>query len=671
MSPQRPQVNWLLGYPGATVLVFIYAALALSAASHKSCHFDENLHIISGYSYWLTNDYRLQPENGNWPQRWVTLPYLITRPQFPSIDQEDYYLSKPSSLAQPFLFVDNDADQLLMQSRAMVVLLAMGLGLLVYGWSRRLFGPAGGMISLCLYVLSPTVLANGAIATSDLAASLFFLASTYCLWELLREVSVRSLLLSCAAMTGLFLSKFSAGLIVPIGLLLVLIRVLHGPLKICWRGQARDVAGPVRAAGLLSGLVAVHVLCVATAIWASFGFRYAMFANDDPRNRPGPEWAEVLALDSPLPLKVIQWCRTHEVLPESYLYGLAHTLHFARYRPAFLHERIRMFGWPEFFPLTFLWKTPLPVFLFMILALLAVVFCRHALPVPLFELAPPLVLFAVYWVVALFAHLNIGHRHILPTYPPLFVLCGAAGLWFRSPGRPLLAMRAAACLGIVLLAGEALYFYPHYLCYFNQIVGGPSEGYQYLVDSSYDWGQELKGLKRWLDENPTPEPKYHFYFGPSGHDYYRLPTREIDLLTYDHSQLLTEQLKPGLYCVGATFLQNVYSFRMGHWNPQYEEEYHICLRYFAEKAHADPKNHRTVVATMNYLAFGRLTSYLRCRKQPIAQVGYSVLVYRLTADDLQRALLGPAWEHASNIDDGYVPPRFHVNDRGEVVERLP
>jgi hypothetical protein len=32
--------------------------------------------------------------------------------------------------------------------------------------------------------------------------------------------------------------------------------------------------------------------------------------------------------------------------------------------------------------------------------------------------------------------------------------------------------------------------HPHYLAYFNEIIGGPRNGYKYLIDSNLDWGQD-------------------------------------------------------------------------------------------------------------------------------------------------------------------------------------
>src|SRR5439155_13724202 len=114
--------------------------------------------------------------------------------------------------------------------------------------------------------------------------------------------------------------------------------------------------------------------------------------------------------------------------------------------------------------------------------------------------APLLVLLGVYWAAALVSHLNIGHRHLLPIYPPLFILAGGALPRLRVP----LAALAVA---------EGLLAWPHYLAYFNPIAGGARNGYRHLVDSSLDWGQDLPGLQR-------HHPAYLAYFGTGSPRYY-------------------------------------------------------------------------------------------------------------------------------------------------------
>ena len=47
-----------------------YFLTAVTASTGKSTMFDELFHLTGGYTYWVRGDFRMQPENGNLPQRW-------------------------------------------------------------------------------------------------------------------------------------------------------------------------------------------------------------------------------------------------------------------------------------------------------------------------------------------------------------------------------------------------------------------------------------------------------------------------------------------------------------------------------------------------------------------------------------------------------------------------
>ena len=74
-----------------------------------------------------------------------------------------------------------------------------------------------------------------------------------------------------------------------------------------------------------------------------------------------------------------------------------------------------------------------------------------------------------------------------------------------------------ALLGSYLF--ENLKVYPYYLTYFNQIAGGPSGGYRYVVDSNIDWGQDLKRLADWVEKNDIKKINFD-YFGWADQSYY-------------------------------------------------------------------------------------------------------------------------------------------------------
>jgi hypothetical protein len=61
--------------------------------------------------------------------------------------------------------------------------------------------------------------------------------------------------------------------------------------------------------------------------------------------------------------------------------------------------------------------------------------------------------------------------------------------------------------------------YPNYLPYFNELVGGPGNGYKYLADSFVDWGQDLPALKTYMEERDMDSIRLA-YFGSGDASYY-------------------------------------------------------------------------------------------------------------------------------------------------------
>ena len=438
----------------------------------------------------------------------------------------------------------HDEITMLWRGRIASGLLALALGGLVWATARRLFGPAGGMLSLLLYVLNPTILANGALMTSDLAAAFFLLASPLCLWALLQRLSAGRLLLSGLIMGGLAVSKMSAVVILPISLVLLAARLADGSPLPQEFVPGPALAGRGRQALAFLGVVLAHVLIVAAVIWACYGFRYSAFA-PAASGAPGADrhylsWADVLEQPTPTAppsapaARIFDFARSHRLLPEAFLYGSAYTWHLSGQRGAFLNGEYSLRGWRRFFPYTFLVKTPLALFGITALAVIATAARRRREPEglgrrlgPALHATLPLwALLVCFWTAAICSHVNIGHRHILPTYAPLFVLCGAAAGWpaaVSEAGRRRLPTGLAllACL-LVALAAEMAWRFPNYLAYFNGLVA-PADGYRHLVDSSSDWGQELPALRDYLIRHPPAGRVYLAYFGSGSPATYRIP----------------------------------------------------------------------------------------------------------------------------------------------------
>ena len=130
--------------------------------------------------------------------------------------------------------------------------------------------------------------------------------------------------------------------------------------------------------------------------------------------------------------------------------------------------------------------------------------------------------------VAFFSRQNIGLRHILLVYPLLFIFSGAVvkALERKDKSKPEYGLGKIIFIIIFIIvlgwyAYENFSIWPDYLAYFNQIAGGPDNGYKYLADSNLDWGQDLKRLKAYLDRQGIGRVKLA-YFGTAHPENYGL-----------------------------------------------------------------------------------------------------------------------------------------------------
>jgi 4-amino-4-deoxy-L-arabinose transferase-like glycosyltransferase len=782
MSAFAGKYPQLFGPLAAALVLFGFWLAMLASLRSKSQTYDEGAHAAAGYSYWRFNDYRLDPENGNLPQRVFGLPLFLGNYRFPDTNSAAWRGGDEWAVPyQWFYTLGNDAQRMTQLGRAASGLIAVALGFLVWRWSRHLFGPLGGMLSLILYVFDPSILANGALMTSDTASALFFLAATWAWWRMIQRIAWRRVLISGLTLAALLLSKMSGPLIVPVALLLLVATIIdRRPIRLALAGQ-RDLDTRRAKVTTLCGVTLAAAAFAVAVIWAFYGFRYSAFAASMPSEWTDPTWETVLlkpppreifdslqldgaernrvgevftredgdlnswSLGSRLALdvvkrealtreqvtrldsvmsqhsqhavpRVLELLRQYRVLPEAYIYGAAFTWVDSRGHSAFLNGHFSMTGWRLFFPYTFAVKTPIATFVVMLLAIGATIgrlrrATRNGATMwnCVRDFLPLWVLLAVYWSAAIGNHINIGHRHILPVYPPIFVLCGVAADWIHrlmkrgsvvpTKFKQAIPAALAVILSIICLAGEICYRFPNYIAYFNGIVK-PVTAYRHLVDSSLDWGQDLPGLARYISSKYPDYPCYLAYFGTASPDYFGIRARSmytvdaVHILTFPAEQaeellqqFLHEQsdydpdvvlsthegelvvatvvkrpdllrLRPGIYFVSATLLQPVTPAArslFGPWNLRVEQEYQKGRALVAPLLSDDiltrrtalakyrPDTWRGVVRDYGRVRFYRLAAFLRHR-EPDDTVNYSILVYRLSEDDLSRALDGPPAE---------------------------
>jgi tetratricopeptide (TPR) repeat protein len=250
----------------------------------------------------------------------------------------------------------------------------------------------------------------------------------------------------------------------------------------------------------------------------------------------------------------------------------------------FLHGALKRGGWPQYYLVALAVKTSLPF-----LALAALGFAGLSKKERIILGLPAL----SYFLICTTASKQNGLRYILPAFP---FLCLAAGSLARRRGRSWL-------LGLCLLIGwsavEAMRLAPNYLAYFNQLAGGPRNGYRWMVDSNLDWGQDFPRIQELLRRAGRPETIIAT-LGNGDRDYFFGP----------HQDLLAWSQGPG-------------------------EPSHINS--------ADPRREWLIVSASFLQGFGlndpQAFSWLRSMT-PLAQPGYSTFVYDVTSDGLSQFNIG-------------------------------
>src|SRR5579883_744003 len=134
-------------WPEAVVLALFWVVL-VAATRQKSLTADEIVHAPAGYSYWRFDDYRLNPENGNLPQRWFGGALVAAGYDFPSRETAAWQRGDEWAIGDAWFHeMGYRIETMLLLGRGAAALLAVALAALVAWRARLLFGEAGGRLA--------------------------------------------------------------------------------------------------------------------------------------------------------------------------------------------------------------------------------------------------------------------------------------------------------------------------------------------------------------------------------------------------------------------------------------------------------------------------------------------------------------------------------------------
>ena len=535
-------------------------------------------------------------------------------------------INVPTTVALTKADFVNDSDDLLFWGRMPILLLGTVIGVFVFAWARNLFGLTGAVLPTALFCFEPNFIAHSGLVTTDIGVTLFMFGALYFLWRAFRCFSLLNVI-ATAIFVGLALaSKFSAVLLVPMFVLLGLAKIVtSAPWAVSWRPGRPLIRRSEKAIAVL-GFFGCTAVISYTVVWAMYDFRFCPvkdanraarneatvsdelppeFKATFPQHPPGyfpteteikrqaaikqlvrngnadPSPAEISSATAAGQLgpvgKLLLFMNQHRLLPDAYVYGATDAASGLVHSNAFLRGQFSSTGFRTFFLWTFLLKTPVVTMILIIAALIWVLRNRRES-----RAWAPFILIpvAVYWGFALASNFNIGHRHLLPIYPFLFVMCGALTARWERWRPKVRVLTATIALSLIAISSSFVFrpfctVYPHYLAYFNELAGGPPNGYKSLVDSNLDWGQDLKGLKTGLAEAGIEEtaPLYLCYSGAADPRYYGIRHINLPGGYLFEPQVNTLDLRTPCYlAISATNLQGAL------FGPEFRDQYSELLK---------------------------------------------------------------------------------------------
>lgn len=557
------------GHKIALGILMLMGVLAYSAAWNDTIIYDEDPHIAAGITYVQKGDMRLNPEHPPLVKYLAGLPVALMpgldvpydHPSWANPDNDPQLVNGQWDFGQDLIFRSgNDADAITRLARIGPTLLMLLLGWFLYRWTRERAGTGAGLVALLLYATAPAILAHGVLVTTDVAAGLGIFAGTYYFLQFLKEPNRKHLIAAGVAFGLAQLLKFSVVLLVPyFGVLAFGYWLLTRMQPAADKRAAADA--PKRplltyvGGTIVIGLIGLLIIYAVYAAVATSGY---------PADR---QLADTIELTSRFPetgreagALTVEMAKNPVLRPlAQYFLGLFMVLQRAGGgNTTFFMGQIARDAWLSYFPMLYLVKMRLSLHLLTLVAMvggfLAIrrelfadvtakgrSFIRRVAKWKLeyFDELAMIFFIAVYWFSTLTSNLNIGIRHLSPTFPFIFALI-AIGL------RPListehdthtqsmmhsLAQSAQNALVITILLVVAvlggLAPYPHYLSHYNPLAELRGGGENIAVDSNLDWGQDMKRLGDYVEENNI-ESLTIDYFGWATTEYYLPPGTEVE-----------------------------------------------------------------------------------------------------------------------------------------------
>ncbi len=603
------------------IMLGFMLVVSILNAKNDSAIFDETAHIGAAYSYVTQREIRLNPEHPPLIKDLAGIPLAFmnlnfdTAKSFWTGDLEKKWDEGQWAAGRHLLYeAGNNADKIIFWSRLPIILISLLLGFFIFKWTREMAGTLAGLFALALYAFNPNILGHNHYVTTDIGIAAFTTFSFYYFLRFIKRPSWKNVFIGGIFLGLIQLAKFSSIVIFPIfGLIIVIYPLIKRSKETEVKTEEEKsiysakmkILGEYLKKGLIAFLISIFVVWIVYAantlnmsketVSEAINFNFPESQNDNPKN-----------LYTNKTLNLLNNCSITRPLAT---YGIGMGYVFRRVsggNGAYFLGQVSSKAFPAYFPTVFLIKEPLVNIFFMLMALgagIAMMIKKIRLAVKdhiknIFseitahfwhniDSTSMFFFIILYSYISITGNLNIGLRHLFPIFPFIYILTAKVIFEFikrrREKQSQTMLYFFVATLTVIMIV-QSVAAYPNYMSYFNEVVGGPKNGYKFVTDSNADWGQDLERLKKFLDEHPEITKIRLDYFGGGDPQYY---LGNKYLMWWDSKR----PIENGWYAISTNFLQG--------------------SLYSTEKTEDD--SYRWLI-----------------KEKPIYQIGTSILVYNIT-----------------------------------------
>ncbi|QDU05404.1 hypothetical protein V6x_51410 [Gimesia chilikensis] len=553
-----------------SLLVFQILLLGYSSLTHSPA-LDEVGHLAAGIYCWEHKQFDVYRVNPPLVREVAAIPAVLNSASQPWERYSRGIITRPEwNLGRDFIEKNPNTWKWYFISARWILIPFQLLGSFVcYLWATKLFGKDSGLIVLILWCFSPNLLAWGATITPDATSASMGVLAGYSYWKWLREPNWQHALFAGLSLGLAELTKTTW--IVLFGLWPI--------LWLFWQYLETKNSNSISVSTKLKQLIFILFLGV-YLLNLGYGFigslqkvKNYQFAS---RTFAGPNsitdggnggniFAKSWIGEIPLPV------------PSDYLSGIdLQKLDFERGSWSYLNGEWKANGWWYYYIVAVLLKVPTGILLLSLLALFLSIsrfkFLHFDWKSEIVLIAPAIVIFVL---VSSQTGFSIYLRYILPCFPFVFIWISKVGLILCQKNKLLLM---TLYFSLVWFVVSSLWVYPHSMSYFNELAGGPTKGYRYLLDANIDWGQDLFYLKKWYDDHPDARPLFldcHTSISPQKFGISsELPPQGFDRTENEDplplSELKNKGPRPGWYALSVHILNNrkgSYNYLLQHFKP--------------------------------------------------------------------------------------------------------